>query len=65
MTYYMYLAVYIMCYRHPGWCRSDDVFYGPFTLICFFFLFFSFCFSFSFVCVRCFYQWFLERLECC
>ena len=43
MTYYMYLAVYIMCYRHPGWCRSDDVFYGPFTLICnFSFLFFLF-----------------------
>ena len=40
----MHLAVYIMCYRHPGWCRSDDVFYCPFTLICrfsiLFFLFF-------------------------
>ena len=43
MTYYMYLAVYIMRCRHPGWCRSDDVFYGPFTLICnFSFLFFLF-----------------------
>ena len=63
MTYCMYLAVYRMCYRHPGWCRSDDVFYGPFTLICNFS--FLFVFSFSFVCVRCFHQWFLERLECC
>ena len=40
MTYYMYLAVYIMCYRHPGWCRSDDVFCGPFTFLSF--LFFPF-----------------------
>ena len=50
-----------ICYRHPRWCRSDDVLYCPFTLICHF----SFCFSFSFVFVRCFHQWILERLECC
>ena len=39
----MHLAFYIMCYRHPGWCRSDDVFCCPFTLIFrFSFLFFLF-----------------------
>ena len=26
MTYYVHPAVYIMCYRHPGWCSSDNVF---------------------------------------
>ena len=39
----MHLAVYILCYRHPGWCSPDDVFFCPFTLISHFsFLFFCF-----------------------
>ena len=39
----MHLAVYILCYRHPGWCSPDDVFFCPFTLISHFsFLFFFF-----------------------
>ena len=44
----MHLAVYILCYRHPGWCSPDDVFFCPFTLISHFsFLFFLFLPSFS------------------
>ena len=48
MTYYTHLAVFILCYRHPGWCSPDDVFFCPFTLISHFsFLFFLFLLSFS------------------
>ena len=42
----MHLAVHIICYRHPGWCRFDDVFYCPFTLICHFSFLFFFVFPF-------------------